>query len=303
MQVKQAVILASGFGTGMLPATKAVPLELLPLSNTPAIEFVVDELLDSGIEQIIVVTAAHKRSLEEYFSRNFELEALLERQGDIARFNRVRRIWQSVEIAFVREHEHQGSAHALLAARAATSDEPFVLVFPDDIFAGGEIPATRQLIEVFNHYEASVVCVERVPLPRLADYELVQASRISGDVYRVGGLGGEATRQEVDSDLCLAGRYVLTPSIFEAIARAPVRDGGRIHLTDGLSQLLEFAPLYGSSVTARHYSIRHPIGFLKAAIEVALARSEFNGALGDYLFGTGEDTLSAFAHQTQESRS
>ncbi len=282
MNVTRAVILAAGFGTRMLPATKAVPKELLPLVDTPAIELIADELVQSGIEHLILVTSSSKRAVEDYFGRAHELERLLEEKGDRDRLERVRRSMGMADVAFVRQHEMGGIAHAVMTARRTVGDQPFVLVLPDDIIVA-EPPATRQLLDVYNRVQASVVCVEEVPMSRVSAYGVIDGEVLEEGVYRVHGLVEKPQPDLAPSNLAIVGRYVFTPAIFDAIARTPRGAGGELQITDAMARLLERETLFAASVRGHRYDTGQPLGFLEAAVETALRRPDIRNRFATYL--------------------
>ena len=290
MRVSKAVILAAGYGTRMLPATKVVPKELLPLVDRPAIEYIVEEVLESGIEHVIIVTAAGKRAVEDHFGRVSDLEQLLEMKGDTERLDRVRRTWQMADIAFVRQHEMGGIAHAVNSAKRAIGREPFVLMLPDDVIVA-DPPATKQLLDVFDRYQASVVCVERIPRERTTSYGVIKGTPADDDVYRVSGLVEKPRPEDAPSDLGIIGRYVFTPGIFDAIARTMPGVSGELQITDAMSRLLDDEPLYAATIEGRRYDTGQPLGYIEAGLELALRRPDFAGQLHDYLAQLVESDL------------
>jgi UTP--glucose-1-phosphate uridylyltransferase len=290
MSVTRAVILAAGFGTRMLPATKAVPKELLPLVDTPAIELIAEELIQSGIEHLIIVTSASKRAVEDHFGRAHELERLLEDKGDASRLERVRRSWRMADVAFVRQHEMGGIAHAVMTARRAIGEQPFVLVLPDDIIVA-EPPATRQLLDVYARVRASVVCVEEVPRSRVSAYGVIAGERVEEGVYRVSGLVEKPAPEEAPSNLAIVGRYVFTPAIFRAIENTAPGAGGELQITDAMARLLDREQLYAASVRGHRYDTGQPLGFLQAAIELALMRDDVRQPFATYLSKLVESDL------------
>jgi UTP--glucose-1-phosphate uridylyltransferase len=304
MKVTKAVVLAAGFGTRMLPATKVVPKEMLPIVDRPVIEYIVEELIDSGIEHVIIVTAAGKRAVEDHFGRVADLELLLESKQDLDRLESIRKTWQSVDIAFVRQHEMNGIAHAVLTAKRAIGDQPFVLVLPDDLIVA-EPPATAQLMSVFDRYRTSVVCVERVPKDRTSSYGIVDGSAVGDNVYKVSGLVEKPPDPEAaPSDLAIVGRYIFTPSIFEAIARTKTGTGGELQITDAMNKLIENEPLYAVAVDGRRYDTGQPLGYIEAGVELGLRRPEYRARLHDYIASLVESDLyrSALSNSAKEQR-
>jgi UTP--glucose-1-phosphate uridylyltransferase len=278
----RALILAAGYGTRMLPATKAVPKELLPLVDSPVIEYIVDEVVSSGIHEIVIVTAAGKRAIEDHFDRVPELEQLLQAKGDVERLQRVRRSTSMADIVFVRQHEMGGIAHAVLSARHAIGDQPFVLLLPDDPIVA-DPPATRQILNVFERQQASVVLVERVPRERIPSYGVIKPRPITEGVFEVEGLVEKPQLDEAPSDLAIVGRYAFTPAIFDAIERTQRGAGGELQITDAMQRLLEQERLYACELRGKRYDIGQPLSYLQAAIELTLNRPEFGPQLRSYL--------------------
>jgi UTP--glucose-1-phosphate uridylyltransferase len=304
MKVSKAVILAAGFGTRMLPATKVVPKEMLPIVDRPVIEYIVDELLQSGIEHLIVVTASGKRAVEDHFGRVAELELLLESKKDHERLERIRRTWQSADIAFVRQHEMGGIAHAVKMAKRSIGDEPFVVVLPDDVIVA-DPPATSQLLEAFERYQASVVCVERVPQEKTSSYGVIDGAPLDGNVFNVSGLVEKPRPDVAPSNLAIVGRYVFTPSIFAAIDRTDRGVSGELQITDAMNRLIETEPLYAVAVEGRRYDTGQPLGYIEAGIELALQRPEYSVLLHDYISSLVQTDLyrSASPKGAKEQRS
>lgn len=282
MNVTCAVILAAGFGTRMLPATKAVPKELMPLVDAPVIEYVVEEAVQSGIEHIVMVTSAGKRAVEDHFGRVHDLERLLADKGDDDRLARVRRSAEMADMVFVRQHVPGGIAHAVYSARRAVGDQPFVLMLPDDVIRADR-PATRQLLDVAERFEASVVCVEQVPAARISLYGVIRAEEVADRIYRVEDLVEKPPADRAPSDLAIVGRYVLTPTIFDVIAGMERKEGTELQITDALARLLRRERLYAAKVDGRRYDTGQPFGFLRAGIELMLQRPEYAQQLREYL--------------------
>ncbi|MDP2948373.1 MAG: UTP--glucose-1-phosphate uridylyltransferase GalU [Chloroflexota bacterium] len=282
MHVRKAVILAAGYGTRFLPATKAVPKEMLPLVDRPAIQYVVEEALRAGLEQIIMVTAASKRAVEDHFDRDLELERWLEQKGRRQQAEDVRRVAEVADIAYVRQKERLGIGHAVLMARSLVGDEPFALFFPDDIIES-DVPAIGQLMDVHDRYGGSVVAVERLPREELPHYGVIEPKELEERVYQVLSIVEKPTAAEAKSDLGTVGRLVLTPAIFPVIERTPPGAGGEIQLTDSLGLLLEVEPLYACRFVGERFDVGRPLGFLKASLSMALRRPDLGPELRRYL--------------------
>jgi len=282
VNVTRAVILAAGFGTRMLPATKAVPKELMPLVDIPVIEYIVDEAVQSGIEHVIIVVSAGKRAVEDHFGRVHDLEQLLEAKGDAGRLARVQRSTNLADVVFVRQHEMGGIAHAVFTARRAIGDEPFALMLPDDVIVA-DPPAIRQLLNVADRFGSSVVCVEQVPHSRISLYGVIRAEPVGEGVYRVEELVEKPPVERAPSDLAIVGRYVFTPAIFDAIAAMERRKGVELQITDAMSGLLQRESLYAATIAGKRYDTGQPLGYLQAGIELMLQRPEYSDTLREYL--------------------
>ena len=282
MKVTRALILAAGYGTRMLPATKAVPKEMLPLVDAPVIEYIVDEAVSSGIHEIVIVTAAGKRAIEDHFGRAHDLEQLLETAGHGERLHRVRRSMTMADLIFVRQHEMGGIAHAVLSARHTLGDQPFVLMLPDDPIVA-EPPATRQILDVFERRQASVVLVERVAQSVIPSKGVIKPRPLEPRLYEVEGLVEKPAIADAPSDLAIIGRYAFTPAIFDAIKRTARGAGGELQITDAMERLREQERIYAWELVGQRYDIGQPLDYLKANIELALRRPEFGPQLRAYL--------------------
>ncbi len=282
MRVRKAIILAAGYGTRFLPATKAIPKEMLPLVDRPAIQYVVEEAVRAGLEQIIMVTATNKRAVEDHFDRLTDLEVFLEQKGSQAQAAEMRRLAEVADIVFVRQKERRGIGDAVMRARHVIGDEPFAVFFPDDIIEG-DPPAIGQLIDVYDRYGGSVVGVERLPREELPHYGVIEPREVEERVYQVLGIVEKPPAAEAKSDLGTVGRLVLTPAIFPIIERTPPGANGEIQLTDSLGLLLQVDSLYACRFTGERFDVGRPIGFLKANLSMALRRPELAAELAPYL--------------------
>ena len=284
MDVRKAVILAAGYGTRFLPATKAIPKEMLPLVDKPAIQHVVEEAVRAGLKQIIMVTAAAKRAVEDHFDRDLDLERWLEQKGSAQQADEMRRLAALADIASVREKERLGIGHAVLMARSLVGDEPFALFFPDDIIES-EVPAIRQLMDVFDRRGGSVLAVQRLPREELSHYGVIESKPLEERVYQVLGIVEKPPPGEAPSDLAVVGRYVLTPAIFPILARTPPdpKAGGEIQLTDGIARLLGEEPVFACRYEGERFDVGRPLGLLKASLSMALARPDLGPELRRYL--------------------
>ena len=284
MNVRKAVILAAGYGTRFLPATKAIPKEMLPLVDRPAIQHVVEEAVRAGLEQIIMVTAAAKRAVEDHFDRDRELEQWLEQKGNAPQADEMRRLAGLADIVCVRQKERLGIGHAVLMARSLVGDEPFALFFPDDIIES-EVPAIKQLMDVFYRHGGSVLAVQRVPREEIHHYGVIEPKPLEERVYQVLGIVEKPPASEAPSDLTVVGRYVLTPAIFPILASTPpdAKAGGEIQLTDGIARLLGEESVFACRYEGERFDVGRPLGLLKASLSMALARPDLGPELRRYL--------------------
>jgi UTP--glucose-1-phosphate uridylyltransferase len=288
LSVRKAVVLAAGYGTRLLPATKAQPKETLPLVDKPIIQYTVEEAAASGLDQVIIVTASNKRAVEDHFDRSMELEQTLLAKGDHQRLEEMRRISELADIVYVRQKEQRGIGDAVLTVRRVVGNEPFVLFFPDDVIVA-DPPATRQLIDVFEAYGGSVLAVEEVPPSEVESYGIVDGEPVGEGVYRVKSLIEKPRPEEAPSNLGIVGRYVLTPEIFDVLEETPPGKAGEIQITDGLSLLLRRQPMFAYRFQGRRYDTGRPLGLIKASIELALLRPDVGPELRSYLRGLDLD--------------
>lgn len=280
----KAVIPAAGLGTRFLPATKNSPKEMLPLVDRPAIQYVVEEAVASGITDIVIITGRSKRTIEDHFDRNFELESLLDRKGDAEHLEEVRRIAEMADIHYVRQRQMRGLGHAIWCARKHIGDEPFAVLLGDDVTFCDSAPATKQLLQRFSKYHSSIVAVEQVPPSRISSYGVVQTgTTVEEGVYTIEDLIEKPDAADAPSDLGILGRYVLTPEIFDVIERTPPDYGGEIQLTNALRLLLRDEAAYASEFEGKRYDLGDKLEWLKTNVEVALMREDLREPLAGFL--------------------
>jgi len=283
MNVRKAVFPAAGLGTRFLPATKAQPKEMLPLVDKPAIQYVVEESVASGLDQIIIVTGRSKRAVEDHFDTAFELEHFLKERGKLEDLSQIQAISKLAEVSYVRQREPLGLGHAILVARALVGDEPFGVFLCDDIIGGASVPCMRQLLDVYDKYDGPVIAVERVPRERIHQYGVIAGRNIDGNVWEISDLVEKPKAEDAPSDLAIIGRYVLTPDLFPILAATAADKRGEIQLTDGLRTLRTQRPMYAVEFEGTRYDTGDKLGFLKATVEFALARPDLAGAFREYL--------------------
>jgi UTP--glucose-1-phosphate uridylyltransferase len=285
--VRKAVFPAAGLGTRFLPATKAQPKEMLPLVDKPIIQYGVEEVVASGIDNIILVTGRGKNAIEDHFDVSIELETFLEARGKRDLLDEIRKISNMLNFAYVRQGEPLGLGHAVLVTRDLVGDEPFAVILGDDVI-DAEKPATRQLIDVFERVKGPVLAVERVPREDISSYGVIAidpagAAPLGSGVHRVRDLVEKPPREEAPSDLAIIGRYVLTPDIFPALAATRHDRTGEIQLTNGLRDLLKSRPIYACEVEGVRHDTGNKLGFLKAVVYFALRRPDLAASFSAYL--------------------
>lgn len=283
MSVRKAVFPAAGLGTRFLPATKAQPKEMLPLVDKPTIQYVVEEAVASGLSEIIIVTGRGKRAIEDHFDSAFELEYYLNDRGKTEELAQIKTISELASVSYVRQKEPLGLGHAILCARPFVGNEPFAVFLGDDIIGGAPVPCMRQLLDVFATHGGPVIAVERVPRDRIHQYGVIAGRNLGGRVWEITDLVEKPRAAEAPSDLAIIGRYVLTPDLFEILARTAADRRGEIQLTDGLRTLRSHRPVYALEFEGRRYDTGDKLGFLKATVEFALARPDLADDFRTYL--------------------
>jgi UTP--glucose-1-phosphate uridylyltransferase len=286
-KVRKAVFPAAGLGTRFLPATKAQPKEMLPLVDKPLIQYGVEEAIHSGVQNIIIVTGRGKTAIEDHFDVSFELEHLLETRGKKDLLATVRAVSDMINVAYVRQKEALGLGHAVLRARELVGDEPFAVILSDDVI-DAEVPALRQLLDVYEFYGAPVLALMEVPKDSISAYGVVDAEPVShhggGDrLYRIRNLVEKPKAQDAPSNLAIIGRYVLTPEVFRSLETIEPGSGGELQLTDGLKHTLRSRPIYGYRFEGTRYDAGDKLGFLKATVEFALKRYDLGEEFRTYL--------------------
>lgn len=282
MNVKKAVFPVAGLGTRFLPATKASPKEMLSLIDKPLVQYVVEEAVAAGIEQILFVTGRGKRAIEDHFDISFELESILHEKGKDDIVKEVRDIAEMVSIYYVRQKQALGLGHAILCAREFVGNDPFAVLLGDDII-DAEKPCLSQLISVFNTYQGSVLALEQVPMENISAYGCVRANALTQRIYEVTNLVEKPKREDAPSDLAIIGRYVLTPEIFPILEKQEAGKGGEIQLTDAILKLSKQQKVYGCQFEGTRYDCGDKLGFLKATIDMALKREDLGRDLEKYL--------------------
>jgi len=290
--IRKAVIPAAGLGTRFLPATKVQPKEMLPIIDTPTIQYVVQEAVDSGIDDILIITGKGKRAIEDHFDRNFELEDHLESRGSSAWHDEVRRLADMASIHFIRQKEMNGLGDAIYHARFHTGDEPFAVLLGDTIVRS-VIPATQQLMDMYDQYRCSIMGVETVPADKVSRYGIVGGRAVSDRVLEVSDMIEKPSVEEAPSHFAVAGRYILTPEIYKAIEETPRGKANEIQITDALRILQKREKIMAYAYEGKRYDIGDKLDFLKTTIEFALEREEFAGPLLAFMKGLCGGTAAA----------
>jgi len=282
IQITKAVFPAAGLGTRFLPATKASPKEMMPLVDKPLIQYVVEEAVSSGIEEVVLVTGRNKRAIEDHFDVAFELEEDLKAKGKHKLLSEVQRIANMVTFCYIRQKKALGLGHAVLTAKRVVGHEPFAVLLGDDII-DAETPALKQMMEVYKRYPATILAIQRVPKSQTKHYGIIDAKKIEDGVYLVKDLVEKPSPEEAPSNLAIIGRYILMPEIFACLENTRPGKGGEIQLTDGLRLLMEKQPIYAYEFDGIRHDAGDKLGFLKATVEFGLKNVEFGDAFRTYL--------------------
>lgn len=283
MKVRKAVVPAAGLGTRFLPATKAMPKEMLPIVDKPTIQYVVEEAVAAGVEDLLLITGRGKRAIEDHFDRAIELEWHLENGADSQILEEVRSISELVTVHFVRQKQALGLGHAVLQARLHIGEEAFAVLLGDEIFTGQPLC----LEELMNQYEAvrgaSVLAVRPVPIDQVSRYGVIDAEPLGGGLYRIRGMVEKPSPAEAPSNLAVVGRYILDPAIFSFLERTQPGRNGEIQLTDAIHELAQHQPVYAYETRAQRYDIGSKLGFIQATLEFALGRPDLGDEVRKYL--------------------
>ena len=286
-KIRKAVFPAAGFGTRFLPVTKSQPKEMLPIVDKPVIQYLVEEAVASGIEEIIIVTGRGKRSIEDHFDYSFELEHTLVEKGKHSLLKEVRKISKLAKFVYVRQPMPLGDGHAILCAKEVVGDEPFVVLFGDDI-VDYKVPAIRQLMDIYEKTGCSVLALQKVDKSETSNYGIIKPVRNGknfGDerLHLIDSLVEKPSPDKAPSDLAIIGKYVVTPEIIEALEKAKPSHGGEIRLIDGFTQLRKKQRLYGYEVKGKRYDTGDKLGLITATIDFALKRKDLGPQLKKYL--------------------
>lgn len=282
MKVKKAIIPAAGLGTRFLPATKAQPKEMLPIVDKPTIQYIIEEAVASGIEEILIITGRNKKCIEDHFDKSIELEMELEKSGKEELLELVKDISSMVDIHYIRQKEPKGLGHAIHCAKTFVGNEPFAVLLGDDVVYN-EKPCLKQLMECYDEYKTSILGVQNVLEENVSKYGIVNGIHIEDRVYKVKDLVEKPSVEEAPSNVAILGRYIITPQIFDILENTKPGKGGEIQLTDALKTLISQEAMYAYNFEGKRYDVGDKLGFLEATIEFALRREELRSDMLDYL--------------------
>ena len=280
--VRKAIIPAAGLGTRFLPATKSQPKEMLPIVDKPTLQYIIEEAINSGIEEILIVTGRSKKSIEDHFDRSVELELELEQKGKTEMLKMVQDISNMVNIHYIRQKEPKGLGHARHCAKSFIGNEPFAVLLGDDI-VDAKTPCLKQLIECYDEYKTSVLGVQEVAKQDTDKYGILDVKHIEDRVYKVKDMVEKPKVEEAPSNIAILGRYIITPAIFEILENQAPGKGGEIQLTDALKTLASQEAIYAYNFEGRRYDVGDKLGFLEATVDFALKRPELRDGFIEFL--------------------
>ena len=283
MKVKKAVIPAAGLGTRFLPATKAQPKEMLPIVDKPTIQYIIEEAVQSGIEDIIIVTGRSKRAIEDHFDKSYELEAELSKGHKEELLKIVQDISHMANIYYIRQKEPLGLGHAIHCAKTFVGNEPFAVLLGDDVVDAPQKPCLKQMMEVFDQYQTSILGVQTVPKQETGKYGIIAGQPVAERIYKVDTMVEKPPVEEAPSNVAILGRYIITPGIFNALEQTTPGSGGEIQLTDALLRLGKKECIYAYDFIGRRYDVGNKEGFLEATVEFALKREDLREEFLAYL--------------------
>ena len=284
-KIRKAIIPAAGLGTRFLPATKAQPKEMLPIVDKPTIQYIIEEAIASGIEEILIVTGRNKKCIEDHFDKSVELEMELAKNHKDELLELVKDISDMVDIHYIRQKEPRGLGHAILCAKSFVGNEPFAILLGDDIVYTGENqrPCLKQLIDCYDEYKTSILGVQNVDPENVSKYGIVDGIEIEGRVCKVKSLVEKPNKEDAPSNTAILGRYIVTPKIFEILDNTKPGKGNEIQLTDALLELVKSEAMYAYNFEGKRYDVGDKLGFLEATIEYALRKPELNDEFVKYL--------------------
>ena len=286
-RVRKAIIPAAGLGTRFLPATKAQPKEMLPIVDKPTLQYIIEEAVASGIEEILIITGRNKKSIEDHFDKSVELELELEKSGKMEMLEMVRNISDMVDIHYIRQKEPKGLGHAIHCAKSFVGDEPFAVMLGDDV-VDNDVPCLKQLMDCYDEYKTTILGVQEVAPENVNKYGIVNGIHIEDKVYKVKDLVEKPSIEEAPSNVAILGRYIITPEIFNILENQEAGKGGEIQLTDALQTLATKEAIYAYNFEGRRYDVGDKLGFLKATVDFALKRPELRDEFLKFIKSKGD---------------
>lgn len=283
MRVRKAVIPAAGLGTRFLPATKAMPKEMLPIVDKPTIQYIIEEAIASGIEEILIITGKSKRAIEDHFDRSCELEQELEKKNNQELLSIVKTVSEMADVHYIRQKEAKGLGHAIYCAKTFVGNEPFAVLLGDDVVHNDEIPCLKQMIDCYDKYQTSVLGVQTVRDEDVCKYGIVDGTQVGDRVFTVKNLVEKPSVEEAPSNVAILGRYIINPGIFDILANTKPGKGGEIQLTDALKELALQEDMYAYDFIGKRYDVGNKQGFLEATVETALRREDLRDEFLEYL--------------------
>ena len=272
-KVRKDIIPAAGLGTRFLPATKSQPKEMLPIVDKPTLQYIIEEAINSGIEEILIITGRNKKSIEDHFDKSVELELELEQKGKKEMLKMVQDISNMVNIHYIRQKEPKGLGHVIYCAKNFIGNEPFAVLLGDDI-VDAEVPCLKQLIKSYEEYNTSILGVQKVDKNSVDKYGILEAKHIEDRIYKVKNMVEKPSIEDATSNIAILGRYIITPTIFEILEKQEPGKGGEIQLTDALETLLKSEAIYAYDFDGTRYDVGDKLGFLEATIDFALKRDD-----------------------------
>lgn len=288
MTVRKAIIPAAGLGTRFLPATKAQPKEMLPIVDKPTLQYIIEEAIESGIDEILIITGRNKKSIEDHFDKSVELELELEAKGKYKLLDEVRNISDMVNIHYIRQKEPRGLGHAIYCAKSFIGNEPFAVLLGDDIVYSDK-PCLKQMLDAYESFPSTILGVQEVAPQDVDKYGIVEGKKIESRMYKVNGLVEKPSLEEAPSNVAVLGRYIISPTIFDILENTPPGKGGEIQLTDALKVLAEQEDVYAYNFKGRRYDVGDKQGFLQATVEFALRREDLREDFLKYLMKITEN--------------
>ncbi|MBR5157535.1 MAG: UTP--glucose-1-phosphate uridylyltransferase GalU [Clostridia bacterium] len=284
-KITKAVIPAAGLGTRFLPATKAVPKEMIPIVDIPTIQYIIEEAAASGITDLLIITSRTKKAIEDHFDKSYELETELEKSGKTEVLKQLKDIRSMVNVQYVRQAEPKGLGHAIYCAKSFVGNDPFAVLLGDDVVYNAEKPCLKQMIEMYEKYNASILGVQSVPESEVSKYGIVSGEQVADRMWKVNDMVEKPKREEAPTNVAVLGRYIITPEIFTHLENTKPGAGGEIQLTDALKTLAKEQEMYAYDFIGRRYDVGNKMGFLEATVEYALRRDDLGAEFMEYLKG------------------